>query len=596
MLVGAAPLMRPSSQSSTIVWWGSAPLRLGMVDACYHPVVRTPPRHSARKLILGSAAALLAVAALAAAVRPTPALAKSYDIDRWSARYEVQKNGDVRVHETQTLRFSGSFSFYDRVVPINRFDALKDVEVVDDTSGAPLEFGKDFEVSPTESGGFEAADILLHFRALDETRTWTISYTAVGAIGFFEDHDEFYWNVIPSDRDVPINHVDATLVLPDDVGADKIRTTFYQNGVADGQQQVVDGTTATFTAGVADPGTDFTIVVGWPTGLVKNPGIVRVESSPLSGATVLIDGEDTGLTTPVGLRLGHELTPNVQHAIQVSKYGITSQATYATVEAGKITVLKLAIVDTPAKWIVVIVLGGLLALYLLLPLWIALILWLRWRTTGRDPRGQGTIVAQFEPPPPGNKDNPDQPGVVGTLIDERADLKDLTASIIDLAVRGYLVLEELGKKRFGAQDYKLIKKKSWEGDPDLQPYERDLLAAVFGGSDERTLNDLKNKFYVQAPGIQSKLYDEVVERGYFVVSPEKRRSGYYGAGTIMIVLGFIVTTSLFGAGIPLLVAGIVVVLFGRAAPQRTRTASSPRSTRSASRSTSSVPSATWCAR
>src|SRR6185312_14046309 len=53
-----------------------------------------------------------------------------------------------------------------------------------------------------------------------------------------------------------------------------------------------------------------------------------------------------------------------------------------------------------------------------------------WYARGRDEPGRGNIVVQYLPP---DDLTPDK---IGTLIDERVDLRDLTATFIDLAVRG----------------------------------------------------------------------------------------------------------------------------------------------------------------
>ena len=37
---------------------------------------------------------------------------------------------------------------------------------------------------------------------------------------------------------------------------------------------------------------------------------------------------------------------------------------------------------------------------------------------------------------------------MGTVLDERADMHDITATILDLAVRGFLRIEEMEAKRF----------------------------------------------------------------------------------------------------------------------------------------------------
>lgn len=66
---------------------------------------------------------------------------------------------------------------------------------------------------------------------------------------------------------------------------------------------------------------------------------------------------------------------------------------------------------------------------LVLPLVVLLIMLYLWRSKGKDPKGRGTIIAQFSAP-----DNL-SPFEVGALVDERAQNKDLSAQIISLAVR-----------------------------------------------------------------------------------------------------------------------------------------------------------------
>ena len=79
-----------------------------------------------------------------------------------------------------------------------------------------------------------------------------------------------------------------------------------------------------------------------------------------------------------------------------------------------------------------------------------------WWTRGRDPRLR-PIAAQYEPP--------DQltPGEAGTLVDDSANMRDITASIVDLAVRGYMVIEEVQKDRMlgllHEKDYNFILQK-----------------------------------------------------------------------------------------------------------------------------------------
>ena len=64
-----------------------------------------------------------------------------------------------------------------------------------------------------------------------------------------------------------------------------------------------------------------------------------------------------------------------------------------------------------------------------------------------------------------------RPGQVGTLVDFHANPLDVTATIVDLAVRKYLVIEEVPTtSRWQAHDWKLTKLK--DADDELKDYER----------------------------------------------------------------------------------------------------------------------------
>ena len=86
-----------------------------------------------------------------------------------------------------------------------------------------------------------------------------------------------------------------------------------------------------------------------------------------------------------------------------------------------------------------------------------------------------------------------RPGQVGTLLDEQANPLDVTASIVDLAVRGYLRIEELPRSNFlSRRDWKLTQLK--QADDSLLPYESTLFAALFDGRSEVLVSELKRTF------------------------------------------------------------------------------------------------------
>ena len=99
---------------------------------------------------------------------------------------------------------------------------------------------------------------------------------------------------------------------------------------------------------------------------------------------------------------------------------------------------------------------------------------------------RATTPVEFAPP------DDLRPGQVGTLVDEKASTIDVTATIVDLAVRGFLRIDEIPKEGwFGKKDWNLVELKEAKG---LRNYEHSLLAAIFKGRSEVKLSALKNTF------------------------------------------------------------------------------------------------------
>jgi uncharacterized membrane protein YgcG len=160
--------------------------------------------------------------------------------------------------------------------------------------------------------------------------------------------------------------------------------------------------------------------------------------------------------------------------------------------------------------------------------------WL-WYLKGRDPRRK-SIAVQYDPP------DGMTPGEVGTLVDNSAAMRDIIATLVDLAVRGYLTIEEkqtsqaMGLIHHSEYTFHLKKKASeWTG---LKQHELQLLSALFteGAVDTVSLSELQNHFYKNIPGIRDSLFDELLERGYYLHRPDYVRAGWIGGA---LVVGFL---------------------------------------------------------
>lgn len=149
--------------------------------------------------------------------------------------------------------------------------------------------------------------------------------------------------------------------------------------------------------------------------------------------------------------------------------------------------------------------------------------------------GKQVIAVQFTPP------KGVQPGMVGTIIDETANPIDVSATVIDLAVRGFLQIEEQdGSGLFSRTDWTLTRLVPPEGER-LLPYERTVLEGVFSGrGDQVDLSELKNHFASTLKTAQSQMYREVVQRGWFRSSPQTQRGVWQGLGVVVAGLGALV--------------------------------------------------------
>src|SRR5207302_4961554 len=114
----------------------------------------------------------------------------------------------------------------------------------------------------------------------------------------------------------------------------------------------------------------------------------------------------------------------------------------------------------------------------------------------------------------------------------------VTATIVDLAVRGYLRIEEVPKEGWrGKADWNLVQQK--QTDDRLQAYERTLLDGIFesGGRPQVKLSELRNTFASKLHEVEGQLYDDAMEQGWFVRRPDKVRRFWAAMGILASIVG-----------------------------------------------------------
>jgi uncharacterized membrane protein YgcG len=431
------------------------------------------------------------------------AQARELRVEKFESQVTVLPNGTIDVTENITFRFTGSWRGVYREIPVEyntpqgmNYSLFLNVKSVTDSSGQSLKYESSRE---------------RHYRKLkiyvpeaqDSTRTIVIEYTITDALRFFEDHDEFYWNVTGDEWDVPIASASANITLP--VGASGIRTNVF-------------------------------------TGAYRSVG-------KQAEAEVVGNGVEVHTTAPLGYHEGLTI------AVAFDK-GVVHEPT--AIERG-VQILR-------SNW------------PLFLPIFAFFGMFWLWWTRGRDPRLR-PIAAQYEPP--------DQlsPSEVGTLIDNSVDMRDITAAIVDLAVRGYFSIEEKEKSSMMGlvheKDYVFHLKKSFSEWDSLKPHERELMMGMFSGGatagEAIPLSNLHNQFYRNIPTIKNCVFDSLVAHGYYGRRPDSVRTSYVAAG---IVVGFltiwggpVIAKGMGMAPLPFVIAGIftaaIICIFGWFMPART---------------------------
>jgi uncharacterized membrane protein len=418
--------------------------------------------------------------------------ARAEEIRNFHSEIFINRDGTIDVREDieYDFQYAERHGIY-RDIPYNydfgykRYSIKLDVKDVTDFNGKPYKY----EVN--SGGGY------VHIRIGDPDKTVTgvhgyrIEYTVRGAIAFFEDHDELYWNVTGDEWRVPIRRASAEVFFEERTNVG-VEAECYTGGRGSNAQDCsfkISARSVSFQARNALwAGQGLTIVAGLPKGLIEEP------SAMTKAIWFLSDNWYFGLPF--------------------------------------LTFFAVAYI---------------------------------WSSRGRDPEGRGVITVRYEPP----KDM--TPAEAGTLVDERADMHDITSTIIDLAVRGYLRIEEIESTKFyffSDRDYRLVRTRE-PAPAELKPHEEKIFSGIFKGKEKVLVSDLRNKFYTELPPIKKALYGELVGKKYFPTDPEKVKSIYKWIGIIILVLSFVLFSN-FLLKLSIALSGLIILVSSRYMPRKTK--------------------------
>lgn len=197
-------------------------------------------------------------------------------------------------------------------------------------------------------------------------------------------------------------------------------------------------------------------------------------------------------------------------------------------------------------------------------------LWLywRWRKYGRDPKGRGVIIPEYQPYKGLNVLTSDY------IFEEKLNTKAISALIIELAVKGYIAIYEKPVHKRFAKDTKTYSLKLVRSEEGLSNQEIAVLNMFFKGAlavgAEVDISSLKSSMADEIKKLKKDLGASLSTFGFFAGNPETAGRTYAVIGGAMLAGGFfLLTTGIFAliaASVGL--AGLTFMIFGRYMPSR----------------------------
>jgi len=420
----------------------------------------------------------------------TPLHVKAEYIQSFESQININKDGTIDVNETIVYDFADlqKHGIY-RNIPYIREN--KDGKFILEVGNISItdEQGNKYNYKKSD----ENQNIILKIGDANKTITgvhiYVISYKVKGALTYFSEHDELYWNVNGNEWDVAMDNVKATVIFPEPILSENLKGACYTGAKNETKSEC--------------------------TVLVDNGKIIFESDSafrPHEGMTIVT-------SLPIDIVA-------VLQAQELQKFTDTL--------VGKIVMAGLLL--AALFW------------YIIYPIKIII----KWYLYGRDPKVSGPVRAWFDPPKT-KRGRVLTPAETGSLIDETVNLRDISGMIVSLAQRGYYKIVEKKKK-----DFYFIKKKGFEGDSSLLPFEKQFLKKVFesdeiGLKDKNLYSALKDisdklqtnldskkvstsgeirlkdkKLYSTIQDISDKLYTNLVLEDFFPKNPKSIRTFYSG--------------------------------------------------------------------
>jgi uncharacterized membrane protein len=411
---------------------------------------------------------------------------------------QIKINSDSSILVTETIKYDfeneskhGIF----RDIPINYKTSAGNKSISLELQSVAID-GQNVNYVVSKTGSLEDLKIGNADTLITGQHIYTITYKIKGAINYFKDLDELYWNVTGNGWQIATENVNVSIMYPA-TNNDNSSLSCYEGVLGSNEKcttEVINNIYDVKSTRTLEGGEGLTIAFDFPKGIVYQPTEFENIMSMIKDNIIVV-----------------------------------------------------------------------------LPVLVFIIMLLIWRKYGKDPKGYSTIIAQYDPPE-GMK-----PTLVGSLVDEKPDFRDITAGLIYLAEQGFVKIKRLEKEWvLGSIDYEIELTKN--DITSLEKTEQSILNLFFDDSlvagSVKKISDFKqdNNFAIKARKIISDLYQEMTDKGFFVKNPAKAKGKYF---IIAFVVAFL-SIKLFGSQlgfipvVSIVVSCIIIALFGMQMSKKTK--------------------------
>lgn len=426
----------------------------------------------------------------------------------------IQPDGSVRVVENRTVQFEGTFHGMFQWIDISRGIGVEDVSV--EENGQP--YRRNPRTEPGPAGTYfvredrDSVYVDWSFEATDEVRTFTLKYTLTDAVVVHRDVAELYIQFVGKDWEQSVGKVKVTLHLPDG-GSETVRA--WGHGPLHGEVTIASSDTVTW----------------------------QVNRLP---AHTFLEGRVTfppELVPEARRRTGEPALESILREEEQWANAANRQRVFARVDILIAVILVLAAIVLAIR---------------------SLYLWGKEYPPEFDGEYQRELPQDYSP------------AVMSVLYNfGSVSAKDLSATVLDLARRGFFVIEEVdtGKRR-GRSDYRFVRQeKDEEALRSLRLHEQELIRFFFETVDrekdgEITLREIQayaskkpQPFLEFWKAWQEFAKDEAANFDFFDEDTDAHRSGQLVVGVItaaVSAIAFVADWTFTGIG--LVAAGAILII------------------------------------